>query len=85
MSATPCETCDHVHPAAIDKSPHYWTCLKFPRLEGMNAVAPTVWAGRDPYNRCTSINLGFCPLWTERRKPNPATDNRPEGRNPKGT
>lgn len=41
--------------------------MKFPRLEGLNAVAPTVWAGREPYNRCVNINLGHCPLWEAKR------------------
>lgn len=69
MHATPCETCDFVHMDTRKGSPAYWLCVRFPRLEGMNAVAPTVWAGRDPYNRCVAINLGHCPLWAERRAP----------------
>jgi len=68
MHPTPCETCDNVHGSTRDKTPHYWLCNQFPRLEGMNAVAPTVWAGRDPFNRCTQINLGYCPLWVKRRE-----------------
>lgn len=68
MKPTPCETCDHVHPEGRKKSPGQWLCMKFPRLEGMNAVAPTVWAGRDPYNRCVNVNLGHCPLWSPRRE-----------------
>ncbi len=74
MKPTPCETCDNVTAATRDKTPHYWTCIKFPRLEGMNAVAPLTWAGRDPYNRCTQINLGACPIWTPRREPTPERD-----------
>lgn len=67
MEPTPCETCDFVHHDTRKKSPHYWLCVKFPRLENMNAIAPNTWVNHDPYNRCVNINLGYCPLWTARR------------------
>ena len=64
---TCCESCDFVHLDTRNKHPGQWMCVKFPRLEGTSAVAPTVWSGREPYNRCVNINLGYCPLYERRR------------------
>jgi hypothetical protein len=69
MTPTPCETCDHVHPATANKEPWKWMCLKFPRLAGLDPVAPTQRIVLEPYNRCTAINVGFCPVWQPRREP----------------
>jgi len=63
---TPCETCDNVHMDTRKKPPYQWMCVRFPRVEGMSAVAPTTWAGHEPYNRCVNINLGYCPVFKER-------------------
>lgn len=68
MKPTPCETCDHVHPATAAKEPYRWMCLKFPRLAGLDPVAPTKRVVLEPYNRCSSINVGFCPVWEPRRE-----------------
>ena len=64
---TPCETCEHVTMGTRKKAPWKWTCAQFPRLEGTSAVAPTQWLGHEPYNYCTKINLGYCPLYERRR------------------
>lgn len=64
---THCENCEHVHPDTLSKAPTQWMCMCFPRLEGFNAIAPTLWAGKEPYNRCVSINVGHCPLYLRRR------------------
>ena len=66
-TATPCETCEWVHMETRKQSYQRWMCVKFQRLEGLSPVAPTQWAALEPYNRCVSINLGHCPLWTKRR------------------
>lgn len=47
--------------------PERWRCVKFPRLPGMNAVAPQRGVGSPPYQKCIGINGGYCPLWTERQ------------------
>jgi hypothetical protein len=49
-------------------APHKWMCLKFPRVEGLDPVAPTQRIVTDPYNRCCAVNLGHCPLWAPRRE-----------------
>ncbi len=67
MTPTPCEECDFVHMDTRKMMPHRWICVKFPRLSGLSAVAPTKWVEREPYNRCVNINLGYCPLWEKRR------------------
>ena len=67
FSPTACENCDFVHMDTRKLHPGKWMCVKFPRLEGTNAVAPTIWAGREPYNLCVKINLGYCPLYERRR------------------
>lgn len=67
MTSTPCETCDHVHMSTRDKSPYQWMCVMFRRTDGTSPIAPTQWAGREPYNRCVNINVGHCPLWVVRR------------------
>lgn len=64
---TPCETCDNVLVGTRKKAPTQWLCRCFPRLENMDAVAPTKWILHEPYNRCVNINRGFCPLWTGRK------------------
>lgn len=43
MNITPCEDCDNVHEQSRKQSPRSWLCVKFPRLENLNAVAPTLW------------------------------------------
>lgn len=68
MTPTPCETCDFVHMDTRRLSFYKWMCVKFPRLEGMSAVAPTQAVRSEPYNKCVNVNLGFCPLWTARRE-----------------
>lgn len=67
MTPTSCETCDHVSNATRSHSPYRWMCLKFPRVEGMDPVAPTLGVVLEPYNRCRNINLGHCPVWAPRR------------------
>ena len=67
MKKTPCETCDHVHPATRNQPPYKWLCLKFPRVEGLDPVAPTQGIVLQPYQRCSSINGVFCPLWQPRK------------------
>lgn len=67
MKATACEDCDHVHPMTREKDIYQWMCLKFPRISGLDPVAPTRRVVKEPYNRCQSINVGHCPLWTERK------------------
>lgn len=67
MTPTPCETCDNVHMETRKQSYQRWMCVKFQRLEGLSPVAPTQWMALEPYNRCVSINVGFCPLWTQRK------------------
>lgn len=64
---TACEDCDNVHESTRKQSPRQWLCVKFPRLENLNAVAPKLWVHAEPYNRCANINLGFCPLFVKRR------------------
>jgi len=65
---TPCETCDFVHETTRDKPFYRWICYKFPRLEGMNPIAPTQAVVASPYNFCERINLGHCPCWQPRRE-----------------
>lgn len=67
MTRTPCEDCDNVHAETRKMSPGRWVCVKFPRLEGMNAVAPRKWVDTEPYMRCVGINGGFCPMFVRRR------------------
>lgn len=67
MNATSCESCDNVHAETRKQHPGRWVCVKFPRLEGMNAIAPREWVNAEPYMRCTGINGGHCPVWTPRR------------------
>lgn len=67
MIPTACEDCDHVHEQSRKQGPRSWLCVKFPRLENLNAVAPTQWVHAEPYNRCVNINLGYCPLFVKRR------------------
>lgn len=62
-----CEDCDNVHADSRKRLPTQWTCIKFPRLEGMGFVAPKVWAEMEPYMRCNSINGGACPCFERRR------------------
>lgn len=64
---TACEDCDNVHESTRKQSPSRWLCMKFPRLENMNPVAPKAWVGVEPYMRCFGINGGFCPLFVKRR------------------
>jgi len=66
-TATPCEECDNVHMDTRKLRPSYWVCVKFPRLEGLSAIAPKQWVKHAPYMRCEGINGGFCPLWEKRR------------------
>lgn len=69
MERTACEVCDFVHMDTRKQHPGRWLCVKFPRLENLNAVAPKQWVLHEPYNRCVNINLGHCPLYTPRRVP----------------
>lgn len=41
--------------------------MKFPRLDGLDPVAPKTRAVKEPYNRCQSVNAGFCPMFERRR------------------
>lgn len=68
MNITPCEDCDNVHAETRKMNPGRWVCVKFPRLENLNAVAPREWVNAEPYNRCVSINLGHCPVFVPRRE-----------------
>jgi hypothetical protein len=68
MNVTPCEDCDNVHAETRKQSPSRWVCMKFPRLEGLNAIAPKQWVNAEPYMRCTGINGGFCPMFVKRRE-----------------
>lgn len=67
MDITPCEECDNVHEGARRLSPHQWVCVKFPRMPGLNPIAPKVWSDREPYMRCHGINGGHCPAFVKRR------------------
>lgn len=67
MTPTPCEDCDNVHMDTRKQHPGRWICIRFPRLENLNAVAPKQWILHEPYNRCASVNLGHCPCFTKRR------------------
>ena len=67
MDFTPCQDCDNVHEATRKMIPSKWLCVKFPRMPGLNAVAPTVWVDREPFSRCAGINSGHCPLFVKRR------------------
>lgn len=66
MELTPCEICDNVCASTRKLSYTQWTCIKFPKLAGLNPVAPNAWID-PPYMRVTGINGGYCPLWTPRR------------------
>ena len=65
---TACEDCDNVHMETRKRPPSQWLCIKFPRLEGLNAVAPRAWVNAEPYMRCFGINGGFCPMFVKRRE-----------------
>lgn len=65
--ATPCEGCDNVTASTRALPPHRWACIRFPRIEGLDPVAPTLGAALSPYNLCRNINVGHCPLWAPRR------------------
>lgn len=67
MNVTPCQDCDNVHSDTRKLAPRQWVCIRFPRLPGLNSVAPTVWTDREPFMRCVGINGGFCPLFVKRR------------------
>jgi hypothetical protein len=64
---TACEDCDNVHESTRKQSPARWLCIRFPRLEHMNAVAPRQWVRDEPYMRCVGINGGYCSLFTPKR------------------
>jgi hypothetical protein len=64
---TACEDCDFVAEHTRKYSPRQWLCLRFPRLENLDAVAPKQWVLHEPYNRCVNINLGHCPCFVKRR------------------
>lgn len=66
MNRTACEDCDNVHAETRKQSSGYWQCVKFPRLRGLNPVAPSGFTD-PPYMRCSGINGGFCELFTPRR------------------
>ena len=66
MNITSCESCDNVCVSTRKLSYTQWTCIKFPKVAGLNPVAPDGWA-EAPYMRCTGINGGRCPLWAPRR------------------
>lgn len=67
FALTPCEDCENVHMDTRKQHPGKWLCVRFPRLQNLNAVAPNQWVLHEPYNRCVNINLGFCPLHQPRR------------------
>jgi hypothetical protein len=67
LAPTPCEDCEHVHPDTRSKPSYQWMCMRFPRLEGLDPVAPTTRIIKEPYNRCAAINAGWCPLFERRR------------------
>ncbi len=68
MTPTPCEDCDNVAFETRKMSPGRWICVKFPRLQGLSPIAPNKWVELEPYNRCVSINVGFCPCFVRRRE-----------------
>jgi hypothetical protein len=63
---TPCEECDFVHMDTRKQSFTQWQCVKFPKVRGLNPVAPNEWID-PPYMRCSGINGGFCELFAPRR------------------
>lgn len=65
---TPCETCDWLHPDTKKQNPSKWLCMRCKRMPGLSAVAPNVWAEREPYMRCIGINGGACVMWEARRE-----------------
>lgn len=67
MGLTACEDCDNVHPDTRKQSPARWVCMRFPRVEGLSAVAPKAWVDAEPYMRCVGINGGLCPVFQKRR------------------
>jgi hypothetical protein len=67
MQITACEDCDNVHTATRRQSYTQWQCVKFPKLEGLNPVAPREWI-EPPYMRCVGINGGHCVLFAKRRE-----------------
>lgn len=67
MTTTYCQDCDNVVEASRKLNPTRWLCIKFPRMEGMGFVAPTIWADQEPYMRCSGINGGKCPVFEQRR------------------
>ena len=64
---TPCEDCDNVHMDTRKWSYERWACTQFPILPNMNPVAPKTGLPEPPFNRCTKINGGYCPLWKPRK------------------
>ena len=66
LQITACEDCDYVHADTRKQSFTQWQCVKFPKIRGLNPVAPNAWSD-PPYNRCVNINMGHCPLFTPRR------------------
>jgi hypothetical protein len=69
MKPTPCEDCDGVVASTRKDGPYRWLCIRFPRLPGLDPVAPTQRMVFEPYMRCAGINGGHCPLWSPRREP----------------
>ena len=67
MTPTPCRTCDNVHSTTRKLSYTQWTCVRFPKVAGLNPVDPEGWID-PPYMRCVGINGGHCALWTARRE-----------------
>ncbi|MDQ0303827.1 hypothetical protein [Ancylobacter polymorphus] len=72
MQPTFCEDCDNVHPDTRKQSPGRWLCMRFPRLPGLSPVARNAWVATEPYQRCVSINAGFCPLFEPARSAFPS-------------
>jgi hypothetical protein len=66
MTPTPCEACDFVHMDTRKQMYTQWQCVKFPKLRGLNPVAPNAWVD-PPYNLCRNINMGHCELFSPRR------------------
>lgn len=61
-----CEDCDNVLEESRKKAPYYWTCTKFPNVEGGGFVQRNVRVN-EPYMLCKGINGGACPCFTPKR------------------
>ena len=61
-----CENCEYLH-SERKRSPRYWMCLMFPRIDVGNFVTKEERL-TDPYMYASQINGGNCPLYKERKE-----------------